>query len=163
MSDTMKALVDRAAVTDAIHLWSTSIDSRDWQSMRDLLTDPVHIDYSSNGSLSGDMPAEAWITRLKSLYGFDATLHMVSNLVIKIDGDRAVCTSYVNAMHFLKDQGRELGAYACGVYIHKLQRAGDRWKINSATFVVAGRHSGSEAFDTAFARAREIAPSRSPK
>lgn len=163
MSNAHGALIDRAAITDAIHTWSTSIDTRDWPRMRDLLTDPVHIDYSSNGSISGDMPAENWIARLKGLYGFDATLHMVSNLVIALDGDKATCTSYVNAMHFLNDEGKEFGAYVSGVYIHKLQRNGDSWKINSATFQVAGRHSGNKAFDEAFTRARELAPTRAPK
>jgi len=163
MSNATDALIDRAAITDAIHTWSTSIDTRDWSRMRELLTDPVHIDYSSNGSISGDMPAENWIARLQGLYGFDATLHMVSNLVIELDGDNATCTSYVNAMHFLNDAGKELGAYACGIYIHKLKRNGARWKIYSATFKVAGRHSGHQAFDDAFTRARELAPTRAPK
>lgn len=159
----LQGLVDRLAVTDAIHKWSTAIDSRDWQGMRDLLTDPIHIDYSSNGSIKGEMPSEAWIARLKSLHGFDATLHMVSNLVIVVNGNSATCTSYVNAMHFLNDNGRELGAYACGVYIHGLVRTGKGWRIMSATFRLAGRHSGHKAFDDAFARARELAPSRQPK
>ncbi|MBN9534261.1 MAG: nuclear transport factor 2 family protein [Alphaproteobacteria bacterium] len=159
----VKELADRAAVADAIHTWCTAIDTRDWQRMRGLLSDPVHIDYSSNGSISGDMPCENWINRLKGLYGFDATLHMVSNLVIVVEGDRATCTSYVNAMHFLTEQGRELNAYACGTYIHKLSRAGDGWKITSATFRLAGRHSGHKAFDEAFVRARELAPEREPK
>lgn len=163
MSNAISALVDRAVITDAIHSWCTAIDSRDWARMRNLLTDPVHIDYSSNGSISGDMPVEAWITRLKGLHGFDATLHMVSNLVIAVNGDAATCTSYVNAMHFLNDEGREFGAYVCGSYIHKLKRNGESWNIYSATFKVAGRHSGSQAFDDAFTRARELSSARAPK
>lgn len=153
---------DRAAVTDAIHQWCTAIDSRDWAAMRELLTDPVHIDYSSNGSIAGHMPVDRWLERLSGLHGFDKTLHMVSNLVIQVSGDEATCTSYVNAMHFLTEGGRELNAYACGTYTHDLVRTGERWRIKAARFDVAGRHSGSAAFDEAFARARELAPSRMP-
>lgn len=153
---------DRAAVTDALHAWCTAIDTRNWAAMRALLTDPVLIDYSSNGSIAGHMPVEQWIDRLKGLHGFDKTLHMVSNLVIRVNGDAATCVSYVNAMHFLTEDGRELNAYACGIYTHELIRAGDGWKIRAAKFDLAGRHSGSKEFDEAFTRARQLAPSRMP-
>lgn len=160
--DELQRLLDRQSVIDAIHTWCTAIDSRDWPKMHDLITDPVHIDYSSNGTPAIDLPATGWTARLSALYGFDATLHMVSNIVPVIDGDAAVCKSYVNAMHFLTEDGQELNAYACGVYTHLLRRIDGRWRIYSATFTVAGRHSGSAEFVAAFTRAREIAPSRAP-
>ena len=159
-SGDLQRLLDEAAIEKAICDWCSAIDGRDWDRMRSLIADPVFIDYSSNGSLKGLIPAEAWVSRLKILVGFDATLHMVSNFVIALDGDRATCTSYVNAFHFLQDRGRELGAYACGVYVHELERAGDFWKIAGATFKLAGRYSGNEAFQQAFERARELAPGR---
>lgn len=162
MNDAMKTLLERAAIDEAVRAWSTYIDTRDWDRLRMLLTDQVSIDYGSNGSVVGDMPAEAWIDRLRVLHGFDATLHMASNLVIRVDGDRATCTSYVNAMHFLTDGGREYHAHACGVYVHGLVRTDGMWKICSAELRLAGRQSGQAAFDEAFARARELAPSRQP-
>ena len=162
MPITIETLVDRATIGDVVLSYATAIDSRDWRLLREILTDPVHIDYSSMGSLNDDMPTETWVTRLKSLYGFDATLHMISNLTYAIDGDQAVCTSYVNAMHFLNDGGTELGAHACGVYVHELIRAGSSWKVRKCTFKLAGRHSGDAAFEAAFTRARELAPSRQP-
>jgi hypothetical protein len=160
MNDKLKQFVDEADIQKAIHCWCSAIDDRNWASMRELLTDPVYIDYSSNGSVKAEMPREAWITRLNVLHGFDATLHMVSNLVIDVEGERAVCRSYVNALHFLSDKERELGAYACGVYVHELVRADSRWKITSATFKLAGRYSGNAAFQKAFERARELAADR---
>lgn len=156
------AAADRIAVTDVLHRWCTCIDSRDWAGMRAILTDPVKIDYSSNGSIAGDMPVSAWLDRLRGLHGFDRTLHMVTNPVVTVNGDAATCVSYVNAMHFLRDGERELGAYACGIYTHQLVRLEGGWKIRAATFDLAGRHSGSAQFDEAFTRARELAPSRMP-
>ena len=156
-------LAQRAEIGDVVLSYATAIDGRDWNLLRSILTDPVHIDYSSMGSLNDDMPAEAWVTRLKSLYGFDATLHMISNLTFRVSGETAVCTSYVNAMHFLNDAGREYGAHACGVYVHELVRSGGAWKIRKCTFRLAGRQSGDAAFEAAFARARELAPGRTPE
>lgn len=160
MSEAIDRLLERARVEESILAWSTYIDGRDWVRMRELLTDTVFIDYSSNNSIVGDMPADAWIDRLRSLHGFDATLHMTSNYVISIDGDQATCTSYVNAMHFLNEGGTEYQAHACGTYVHGLVRVDGVWKIRSAVFQLAGRHSGFDAFDEAFARARAIAPDR---
>lgn len=163
MTNSVSDPMDHAAVQSAIYEWSTYIDNRDWAALRNLLTDSVHIDYSSNDSVHGDMPAEQWIDRLRALHGFDATLHMTTNHVITVDGDKAGCRSYVNAMHFLTEGEREYHAHACGVYEHALERHEDGWKISAVIFHLAGRQSGSAAFDEAFARARELAPERQPR
>lgn len=154
----MQELVDRFAVIDAVYAWCRAIDRRAWDAMRDLLTPSVDIDYSSNGSVAGVMTSDAWIARLSILHGFDATLHMVTNVSPAVTAHGATCTSYVNAMHFLDDQdGREWHAFACGIYEHSLVRDGSRWKISGATFTLAGRHGGRDAFDQAFERARALA------
>ncbi len=162
MTDSATDLLLQAEVQAAVFDWSTFIDKRDWTGLRRLLASTVYIDYSSNGSIEGDMPAEQWIDRLRTLHGFDATLHMTSNHVIRVDGDEASCRSYVNAMHFLTDAGREYHAHACGVYEFGLERQEDGWKIRSVVFLLAGRQSGSAAFDEAFDRARQLAPQRQP-
>lgn len=163
MANPADMLMDRASVQDAVLAWSTHIDRRDWEGLRALLTDEVFIDYSSNGSIVGRMPAEAWIDRLRALHGFDATLHMTSNYVVSVQGGEATCRSYVNAMHFLTEGEREYHAHACGVYEHGLIRTDAGWKISSVVFQLAGRHSGFAQFDEAFARARELAPGRQPR
>ena len=160
MSDAIALLAERAAVADAVTSYTNTIDTRDWALMRTQLTPTVHIDYSSMGSLAGDMPAEAWIARLQSLHGFDATLHNICNLVVSVNGDRATCTSHVNAYHYLEDGGEELQAFANGTYIHELVRVHGKWLVCKAVFKMAGMQSGKAMFARAFARARELAPQR---
>jgi len=157
MSDPIALLLERTAVADAVTAYTNTIDTRDWALMRTQLTPVVHIDYSSMGSLAGDMPAEDWIKRLQSLHGFDATLHNICNLVTAVDGDRATCTSHVNAYHYLDDAGEELHAFANGTYIHGLMRVDGRWLVCKCVFRLAGMQSGKAMFARAFARAREIA------
>lgn len=151
---------DDLAVIDAIHSWCAAIDGRDWTALEELITDPIFIDYSSNGTEGGLMAAAEWSGRLKVLHGFDKTLHMVTNVRPRVDGDTAICTSYVNAMHFLREGAEEFHAHACGEYRHDLVRIDGRWRIKGATFLLAGRQGGHEEFDIAFARARELAPQR---
>lgn len=156
----LSKLLDELAVVDAIHRWCAAIDERDWTSLKALITDFIRIDYSSNGSVNGDLTADEWVNRLRVLHGFDATLHMVTNIRPSVEGDQAVCSSYVNAMHFLDEGQEELHAFACGTYVHQLARIDGRWRICAATFRLAGRHGGRAAFDAAFERARALAPGR---
>ena len=151
---------DDLAIIDAIHSWCAAIDGRDWAALEALITDPIFIDYSSNGTTGGLLAASEWTDRLRVLHGFDKTLHMVSNVRPHVDGDAAICTSYVNAMHFLMEGEEEFHAHACGQYRHDLIRIEGRWRIKGATFLLAGRQGGHKEFDRAFGKARELAPQR---
>lgn len=142
--------------------YAAALDTLDWELMRSLILDPIEIDYASLGATHGTLDADAWFERLNALHGFDATQHVVTNLRVVVDGDTAACTSYVNALHFLKDGDREHVAHACGTYIHDFVRTDDGWRIRKATFRLTGHQGGAGAFAEAFARARELAPSRQP-
>lgn len=144
-------LAARADVTDVVTAYAMRLDARDWDGFRALFEDTIEIDYSSLGSIAGTIPAEIWVERVRVLGGFDATQHKVSNFQVRIDGDRAEVTCYVDAAHFIG----ELAAFACGTYVHRLRRHGERWLISGCTFTVAGYATGRAAFDTAFAAARD--------
>lgn len=160
MTLTLDDLITRAEITDTVLRYATAIDTRDWAMLRSILTDPFDIDYSSNGGLVGEISVDTWVERLSSLYGFDATRHMITNPVVEVDGDTAVCTSYVDARHYLRDGERDYAALACGSYVHNLVKRGEAWLISSVTVIIAGKQGGAAAFDAAFARARELAPGR---
>jgi 3-phenylpropionate/cinnamic acid dioxygenase small subunit len=147
----------RTELTDMVVAYATALDARDWGLMRSLLMDPVEIDYSSMGSIRETLAVNAWLQRLNTLKGFDATQHVVTNFRIEVDGTAAVCTSYVNALHFLADDGTDHVAHACGAYVHEFVRTGDGWRIRKAAFQLIGHQNGAQAFQDAFARAREIA------
>jgi len=156
LNEALRQFLDKEAVIDVVKKWSTSIDSRNWALMRSIFTDTIRIDYSSNGSLNEEMPAEKWINHLKQLEGLDATLHMTTNHVVTIDGDKASCISYVNAMHFLREGEKEYQGHACGVYNHSFARIGKEWKCTGINFRVAGRQSGYHQFDETIQRGRAI-------
>lgn len=144
----------RTALTDMVVAYATALDTRDWALMRSLLTDPVEIDYGSMGSIRETIAVDAWLERLNTLKGFDATQHVVTNFRVEADGDAAVCTAYVNALHFLAEGGTDHVAHACGTYIHAFVRTTDGWRIRKATFRLIGHQNGAQAFQDAFAIAR---------
>ena len=87
-------------------------------------------------------------------------VHIDYSSMVSVNGDRATCTSHVNAYHYLEDGGEELQAFANGTYIHELVRVHGHWLVCKAVFKMAGMQSGKAMFARAFARARELAPQR---
>lgn len=154
-----RELVVRAAVTDMVTAYAMALDARDWRRFRDLFEDEVEIDYGSLGSLKATIPADDWAARCRVLGFFGATQHKVSNFVCEFpegpDGGLATVTSYVDASHFVEDRGRSLCGIAQGTYVHHLARGPGGWKIRKCVFTLLGCPGGRDAFDAAFAVARE--------
>ena len=150
-------LAVRFATIDVVTAYAMALDAGDWAAFRDLFEDEIDLDYSSLGSLKGQMPAQAWVDRCRVLSGFDATQHKVSNFVVEPGQDAARVTSYVDAAHFIGD----LAGFACGTYVHELRWRQGVWKIAACAFTVAGYATGRAAFDAAFDAARAAYARRS--
>lgn len=56
--------------------------------------------------------------------------HMISNILIELDGDRADVESYFQAFHPARDPDGNTGhAFVCGRYLDLFERREDIWKI----------------------------------
>ena len=129
----VQRLEDRAAISELVITYATSIDRNDWQGLGARLTDPVHVDFSEAGLPASDFPRDAFAGFSGSaLGGFTALQHISPNHVItfdEADPDRALCTSYMYAQHYL--EGAEGGdTYIMrGSYENHVVRTGDGWRI----------------------------------
>ena len=120
----MQTLGDRLEINDLLTRYAHSVDSKDWALYRTVFTDDAFIDYESAGGITGDREAVAdWLE--KTMAGFPMTQHLISNIDVKIDGDRAT----VRAM-FYNPMGMPSGkTFWCGgFYNHSLVRTADGWK-----------------------------------
>lgn len=146
-------LEDRAAVSDVVIAYATSLDRRDWALLRSLLTDPVEIDYRSfDPALHREMPADEWVRLVTAgLSGFDATQHLSSNHVHGFDGDTARCVSQMHAAHFLQEPAGQSVCILYGYYTSSLVRREAGWRIRKVQLTITARH-GDEGV---FARATE--------
>lgn len=120
----MQTLGDRLEINDLLTRYAHSVDSKDWTLYRSVFTDDAFIDYESAGGIKGDREAVAnWLE--KTMAGFPMTQHLISNVDVKIDGDRAS----VRAM-FYNPMGMPSGkTFWCGgFYNHSLVRTADGWK-----------------------------------
>ncbi len=135
--------------------YGCALDARDWPAYRALFTDTVTLDYGATGSLVGPIAADDWVERCRTLEGFDATLHRITNLRCVVSGEAAAVDSYVDALHFIAHDGTEHCAHLVGRYRHTLVRdAMQRWRISGCSLAVSGYPGGRTAFVHAFDLAR---------
>lgn len=134
---TIEDLIARAEVTDVMHAYATGIDRRDWQLFQSIFTDEVDLDFSSWGSEPGRRSAKDWAAGVcQSLSGFTATQHVMSNHVVTLNGDEAVCVTYMQALHYLLIDGKQNMQSLGGYYTNRLRRTATGWKIFSCTLTV---------------------------
>ena len=88
-------LADRAEIHDVIVRYGWAIDTKDWALLDTCFTDDAEVDYSSNpGGKEGPYKQiRSWLEKMIS--AFPVTQHLMSNIDVKLDGDRATCRTMV--------------------------------------------------------------------
>lgn len=125
----VRLLLDRAAVHDVQMRYAAAVDRRDW----DLL----------DGCFDPDVKAVGWKTRegftgraeltafIRGVANFSMTMHMMSNELVAVDGDRAALDTYAMLTHHRRGpdgQVNELNRSGAR-YREKLVRDPEGWRI----------------------------------
>ncbi|MGB3623641.1 nuclear transport factor 2 family protein [Ketobacter sp. MCCC 1A13808] len=114
---------DLEQISAVLVRYATGIDSRDWDLFRTCFTQDCQLDYGVIGRWNSCDEVTAYMIRAHS----GPSLHRLSNFDIRIDGDRAWCRTYVDALVF--GPGGIGSAHAIGYYDDELVRGADGWKI----------------------------------
>lgn len=121
-------LCDRAEIADVLVRYTRAIDSGDWAALAEVFTPDARIDYTSAGGIAGGRDEiTAWLADVLPKY--PRRQHVLGQLDIRIDGDRATTTAYfLNPMTTVAADGSE-GLYECGGYYHHvLVRTAEGWR-----------------------------------
>jgi SnoaL-like domain len=73
----------------------------------------------------------------------ECTMHMISNVWMKLDGDTACAETYVNAYHRMQSNGDKLEVVVGGRYLDRLERRHGEWRIAGRKFVVDWEQNGA--------------------
>lgn len=85
---TLQELSDRFEIQQLMIDYATSIDTRNFDGLDRLFTPDAYIDYRAMGGIDGRFPEiKAWLKKM--LPQFPAYNHMIGNIDIRLDGDRA--------------------------------------------------------------------------
>lgn len=164
--DMLRELADRAGIEDVINRYASAIDLRDWTLLRTCFTDQVTADFRSFGVrevFKGG--ADDWVGAVRAtIEGLDATQHFFANKSYRIEGDRARCTVYMQAAHFLANDLGDAEYTVGGHYENDLERTADGWRTRAyvlhVTFHRGNRHVLRLAARKAKQSSRGPGPSR---
>ena len=98
----LQVLFDRTQIGEVIHRYPVSIDSRDWKLFRSIFTDEIQVylgpptDKVKLRVVSADKFTEQ-VTGVISR--FAVTQHFLTEYHIEVNGNDAVCVSYMRARH----------------------------------------------------------------
>lgn len=143
----IQLLVDRAEISDLLIRYTTCLDTKDWKLLHSCFTDEVEIDFSSIGiPLSTTSKVDNFIAFLSQVLGRARlkTQHLSTNHVISVEGNSAVCTSYVFAQHYISDGEGGDDFVVRGYYTDTLVRTFQGWRISKRKFTVAWTTGNSQ-------------------
>lgn len=144
----IRALIDRAAISDVVNAYATAVDGRDWDLFRSLFAERLFLDFRSfHPSLYREISIDELVEMTRLIAGFDATQHLSANHVHRFAGDRATCVSYMHAGHFLKRDGEDHACFLYGFYTYELERGFEGWKIDRYGLQITAQHGDPRVFE----------------
>jgi ketosteroid isomerase-like protein len=120
--------MDRFDVIDTCTRMAWYADQREWDHLARVFADKVTLDYTSlNGGEPVTLaPAQIIDGWRDGLGVYTATQHLLTNHLVTLDGDTAVCTAAFQAAHRKPDTSLWV---LRGTYRFDLARTGDGWRI----------------------------------
>ena len=158
----IRRLEDRALISERVITYAMAVDRADWEMFADCFTDPVHADFSVSGVPAADFARDELVGIVRgALSGFTATQHLSPNHVIEFDSndsDRATCSSYMYAQHYLEGAAGGDFFLLRGSYTNHMLRTADGWRIESLTQHVSWSDGNQNAVTEATARSQAKEP-----
>lgn len=128
-SAALRSIQDRLEIEELMYRYAEMVDQRDWKQGDRIFALEATIDYTSTGGVAGPFRETlAWLDR--ALESWPVNLHIVTNLVIELDGDRASARCCFHApMGRGALDGEQLIITNAGRYLDRLVRTRDGWRI----------------------------------
>jgi 3-phenylpropionate/cinnamic acid dioxygenase small subunit len=124
----LQLVLDKLAIQEIAVRYAAGADQRRWDLWEQIFTDPIELFMSPRSQETRRISRAKWIELEKSIVeSYAATQHALSNFMIDIDGDKAICQVNVQARHFVKDTQSHDGY---GYYSFHMIRTAEGWKIN---------------------------------
>ena len=123
-------LADRAEIHDVIVRYGWAIDTKDWALLDTCFTEDAEVDYSSNpgGKKGPYRQIRSWLEKMIS--AFPVTQHLMSNIDVQLDGDRAKTRTMVTNPQGAATREGGLHFFFVGArYDDDFVRTPDGWKI----------------------------------
>jgi ketosteroid isomerase-like protein len=130
----LNALQDKQEITEICYRYGLAIDTRDWAALAALFTPDAEAFYLDMPPAHGYQAIED--TCRAALTPLSATQHLISNVVVRLDGDRASSSCYLQAQHVKTGTPGGDQFIIAGRYDDRLVRTPDGWRIRERTLAI---------------------------
>ena len=122
-------IVDRLAIEDLLHRYSTAIDTKNFALLDDVFTPDGVADYTASGGIRGTLDEiKTWLAAALGI--FSVVQHLVTNVRVDISGDDATTVCYLfNPLGYPGEGGKTEMLYCGGLYRDRLVRTPKGWRI----------------------------------
>ena len=115
-------------MSDVVLGFARSLDAKDWAECRRCFLDEIETDYSDlRGEPPARVTADAFVAKRRAALERLKTLHLSTNHLVTVDGDRATCASAAVIHRLRPEDGERFDTYCA--YTHTLARTAAGWKI----------------------------------
>jgi hypothetical protein len=121
----LRWLLDRAEITELVYRYARVVDEKKWQGWEDCF-EPDGV-FEMEGTVVRREEMAGWLETHLRFY--DATQHIMTNLSIEIDGDRARTVHYLHSSHMPDLERPLLHSDVGGRYDTELVRSADGWRF----------------------------------
>ena len=126
---TLHALEDRMAIAELLARYADMVDRREWNRLGRIFALEGTIDFRASGGPHGPFrEVLAWLDR--ALDSWPKSLHVISNVIVDLDGDRASSRCYFHVTAGRENrEGAQYTLTDSGRFIDRLIRTANGWRI----------------------------------
>lgn len=118
-------LLDKQDCVELVHKLARAIDRCDADLVREVFHSDATDDHGGFKGTAADFVP--WV--MEVLSGMRRTQHIIGNVLVKLEGDKAQGEAYFIAHHVLPGQGNDNFMVAAGRYLDRFEKRDGRWKI----------------------------------
>lgn len=127
----LRELADRMEIAELMARYADMVDRRDWTRMDRIFALEATIDLRPAGGRAGPFREMlAWLDR--ALDSWPRNLHMITNLIVELEGDRANARCYFHVptgRDAREGEGAQFTVTHSGRYLDRLIHTADGWRI----------------------------------
>ena len=135
----LQALVDRLRIAETLSRYASSIDGKDFVTLRTVFTDDATARYGDRDWMTGADKIVAWIAGYAEQQAWQH--HHVTVYHVDLDGDTARTLTY-HTCHQAPLDDPQRATVMMGQYRDELRREGDTWRIGRREMTVSWRGTG---------------------
>jgi 3-phenylpropionate/cinnamic acid dioxygenase small subunit len=129
---TLEELVAKQEITELLYRYCRGVDRADWDLVRRCYFDDAVDDH---GIVSGS-PEDFIAAVAPLLEPMTATMHVIGNVLVQLDGDVAGSEAYAVCYHrFTADDGAPVDMTVGVRYVDRIERRAGEWRIARRTVV----------------------------